>query len=68
MAKKKKSIDFSSQNIIFMFENKKEKLIRYSPEHQATELKCLEEGSKGTHEVAFSHLPKDIKELIRPLK
>jgi len=68
MAKKKKSIDFSSENITFILENKKEKLMRYNPQYQSTELKCLEEGSKGTHEVAFAHLPKEIKELIRPLK
>jgi hypothetical protein len=68
MAKKKKNIDYSSENITFVFENKKEKLMRYNPNLQVTELKCLEEGSKGTHEVAFAHLPKEIKELIRPLK
>ncbi len=68
MAKKKKSIDYSSENITFVFENKKEKLMRYNPNLQVTELKCLEAGSKGTHEVAFAHLPKEIKELIRPLK
>jgi len=68
MAKKKKSIDFSSQNIIFIMDKKQEKLMRYIPEFQAVELKCMEPGSKGTHEVAFAHLPKDIKQVVRPLK
>ena len=68
MAKKKKSIDFSTQNIIFTMDKKQEKLMRYIPEFQAVELKCMEPGSKGTHEVAFAHLPKDIKQVVRPLK
>jgi len=68
MAKKKKSIDFSSEEIIFVLENRKEKLMRYNPNSQVAELKCLDEGSKGTHEVAFAHLPKEIKQLIKPLK
>lgn len=68
MAKKKKSVDYSSQEIIFTLDRKQEKLMRYMPEIQAVELKCLEPGSKGTHEVAFAHLPKEIKQLVKPLK
>jgi hypothetical protein len=49
-------------------DQKEEKLMRFMPEVQAVELKCMEPGSKGTHEVAFAHLPKEIKQLIKPLK
>ena len=68
MAKKKKSVDYSAQNILFILDQKEEKLMRFMPDIQAVELKCMEPGSKGTHEVAFAHLPKEIKQLIKPLK
>lgn len=68
MAKKKKSIDYSAENILFILDQKEEKLMRFMPDIQAVELKCMEPGSKGTHEVAFAHLPKEIKQLIKPLK
>ena len=68
MAKKHKSIDYSAQEIIFTLDNKKEKLMRFNPKLQEAELKSLETGSKGTHLVAFAHLPKEIKQLIKPLK
>lgn len=68
MAKKKKSVDYSSQDIIFTLDQQLEKLMRYMPDIQAVELKCMEPGSKGTHEVAFAHLPKEIKQLVKPLK
>ncbi len=68
MAKKKKSVDYSAQNIVFTLDQKQEKLMRYMPDIQAVELKCMEAGSKGTHEVAFAHLPKEIKQLVKPLK
>jgi len=68
MAKKKKSIDYSKDSITFEFEKRQEKLMRFNPNTQTAELKCLDEGSKGTHEVAFAHLPKDIKQIIKPLK
>jgi len=68
MAKKKKSVDYSAYDIVFILDQKEEKLMRYMPDIQAVELKCMEPGSKGTHEVAFAHLPKEIKQLIRPLK
>ncbi len=68
MAKKKKSVEYSAENIIFTLDKNQEKLMRYMPESQAVELKCMEPGSKGTHEVAFAHLPKEIKQLVKPLK
>jgi len=68
MAKKKKSVEYSKENIIFTMEQKQEKLMRYMPEVQAVELKCMEPGSKGIHEVAFAHLPKEIKQLLKPLR
>jgi len=49
-------------------DHKQEKLMRYMPEVQAVELKCMEPGSKGIHEVAFAHLPKEIKQLVKPLR
>ena len=68
MAKKKKSVDYSKENLIFTMEQKQEKLMRYMPEVQAVELKCMEPGSKGIHEVAFAHLPKEIKQILKPLR
>lgn len=68
MAKKKKSIDFTTQEIIFTLDNRREKLMRFNPNLQEAELKSLEVGAKGTHNVAFAHLPKEIKHLIKPLK
>lgn len=68
MAKKKKSVDYSSEEIVFELEKRQEKLMRFNPNLQEVELKCLDEGAKGTHTVAFAHLPKEIKQLIKPLK
>ena len=68
MARKKKSVDYSKENIIFTLNLKQEKLMRYMPDLQAVELKCMEPGSKGTHEIAFAHLPKEIKQIVKPLK
>lgn len=68
MAKKKKNIDYTSQNIIFTLDEREEKLIRFNPNLQEAELKCLEADAKGTHFVAFAHLPKEIKQRIKPLK
>ena len=67
MPKKKKSIDYSSQNVIFELEKRREKLMRFNPNLQEVELKCLDDGAKGTHTIAFAHLPKEIKQLIKPL-
>ena len=65
MAKKKKSIEFASQNIMFTLDSVERKLLKYLPETKEVEVKTI--GEKGVQKLPFAHMPKEIKQVIKPL-
>lgn len=68
MAKKKKSIELSDKKIKFNIEKRFFKAIRYYP--TAMTLDVMEFDNKGEkvgmQNLAFAHVPKDVKKLIKP--
>ena len=68
MAKKKKSIDYSKENILFEHDQMTKKLMRYDLNRKFAEVKIVEPPQKGLSEISFAHLPKEIKKIVQPLK
>jgi hypothetical protein len=69
MAKKKKSIEFSSENILFEIATFKYKLIRFHPSSMTVDVKVVGDAEKkGIEQIAFAHLPRDIKQKLKPQK
>ncbi len=68
MAKKKKSVDYSKENILFQHDQMTKKLMRYNPNIKSAEVKIVEPPQKGVSEISFAHLPKEIKKIVQPLK
>ena len=68
MARKKRSIDYSKENIIFEHDRMHKKLMRYNPNTKSVEVKIVEPAQKGLSEISFAHLPKEIKKILKPLR
>jgi len=67
MAKKKKSIELSSKKIKFTIEKREFKVIRYYPTQMSLDTIEYFNGEKiGLANIPFSHIPKEIKKLIKP--
>jgi len=67
MAKKKKSIDFSDKEIYFKLQQEQYKVIRFYPSNMTVDVTRYIEGKKnGQTNLPFAHLPKSIKQLIKP--
>ena len=67
MAKKKKSIELSSKKITFSIEKREFKVIRYYPTQMSLDTIEYSNGEKiGLVNLPFSHIPKEIKKLIKP--
>jgi hypothetical protein len=67
MAKKKKSVELSDQNITFSIENLDYKVIRFYPSRMTLDVMVFEDGKKhGVKDIPFSHIPKEIKKIIKP--
>jgi len=67
MSKKKKSIELSSKKIKFTIEKREFKVIRYYPTQMSLDAIEYNDGEKiGMINIAFAHIPKDIKKLIKP--
>ncbi len=67
MSKKKKSIELSSKKIKFNIEKREFKVIRYYPTQMSLDAIEYNDGEKiGMINIAFAHIPKDIKKLIKP--
>lgn len=66
--KKKKSVELSDKKIKFNIEKRFFKVIRYYPTAMTLDvMEFNENGEKvGVIELAFAHLPKDIKKLVKP--
>ena len=72
MAKKKPTLDFSNENIIFKLKEQQIKVLSLSQESMNVEVIIMEdvknEGiKKKVSKMAFAHLPKEIKKLLRPI-
>ncbi len=69
MGKKKKSVEYSNENIIFTIETTKFKLIRFYPGSMVVDAKVLDDASqKGMVKVGFVDLPRNIKQKLKPQK
>ena len=67
MAKKKKSIGFAQQEIFFELEQERYKVIRFHPANMTVDVTRYIEGKKcGQVNLPFAHLPKAIKQRIKP--
>ena len=72
MAKKKPTLDFSNDNIIFKLKEQKIKVLSLSQESMNVEVIIMEDAKdegikKKVSKMAFAHLPKEIKKLLRPI-
>lgn len=66
--KKKKSIELSDQKIKFNIEKRFFKVIRYYPTAMNVDvMEFTEDGKKvGMINLAFAHIPKDVKKQVKP--
>ena len=69
MGRKKKSVEYSGENIFFTIDKVKFKLIRFHPSTMAVDVKVIDdETKKGMVKIGFAELPRDIKQKIKPQK
>jgi len=67
MAKKKKSIDLNDREIFFEIEQERYKAVRFYPSNMTVDITRYIDGKKaGQKNIAFAHLPKNIKQIIKP--
>ncbi len=66
--KKKKSIELSDKKISFIKEKISYKVIRYFPTAMTLDVMVTDENGEklGMQNLAFAHIPKEIKKLIKP--
>ena len=66
--KKKKSIELSDKKINFMIEKTSYKVLRYFPTAMTIDVMVTDENGEklGMQNLAFAHIPKEIKKLIKP--
>jgi len=68
MSKKKKSINLSEQNITFIEKEELYKLLNFNQNSMNVEVSIVGvNGDKRVQKMAFAHLPKHIKKLVRPI-
>jgi hypothetical protein len=67
MAKKKKSVELSDQNITCKVNEIEYKIIRYYPSRMSVDVKAIGESvGQGQSNIPFAHLPKEIKKIVKP--
>ena len=66
--KKKKSIELSDKKINFTKEKISYKVLRYFPTAMTLDVMVTDENGEklGMQSLAFAHIPKEIKKLIKP--
>ena len=66
--KKKKSVELSDKKINFMVDKISYKAIRYYPTAMTLDVMVFDENGekKGMQNIAFAHIPKDIKKIVKP--
>ena len=68
MAKRKKSVDLTMQNIEFQSDEGVVRIVRFNPNTMTVDVNIHQEGMKVRSEtLPFAHLPKPLKQRIRPL-
>ncbi len=68
MAKKKKVINLSEQNIIYTENERTIKVIAFNPNTMEVDVSIVvEDEKKRVMKLPFAHLPKEIKKLVRPI-
>ena len=68
MSKKKKTINLSDKNITFKEKEELYRLLNFSQNSMNVEVSIVgDNGKKRVQKMAFAHLPKHIKKLIRPI-
>ena len=68
MAKKKPTINLSAKNITFIEKERHFKVISFNQEQMTVLCTVTVDGVKDKIELAFAHLQKEIKRLVRPLR
>jgi hypothetical protein len=67
MAKKKKTIELSSQNIEFTQDGSLYKIIKFYPSNMTVDVMLYENGVKQKmSNIPFAHLPKEVKKIVKP--
>jgi hypothetical protein len=67
MGKKKPTLDFSNGNISFKLKEQHIKVLSLNQESMNVEVLITEDAKKKVSKMAFAHLPKEIKKLLRPI-
>ena len=67
MAKKKPTLDFSEQDISFKLKEQNIKVLSLNQNTMNVEVLIIEDHNKKVSKMAFAHLPKEIKKLLRPI-
>jgi len=67
MGKKKVTLDFSNDNISFKLKEQTIKILSLNQESMNVEVIITENEKKKVSKMAFAHLPKEIKKMLRPL-
>lgn len=68
MAKKKRVINLSEQNISYIEDEREIRIISFNPNTMEVDVSIKVEGEKKhVMKLPFAHLPKEIKRLVRPL-
>ncbi len=62
--KKRAIIELEEKNIIFEYNNKKVKALKFYTKDRTIEIVFIEENKKD--KIAFIHIPKNIKKIISP--
>ncbi len=68
MAKKKKVINLSEQNIVYTEEERTIKIITFNPNTMEVDVSItVQDEKKRVMKFPFAHLPKEVKKLVRPI-
>ena len=62
---KKKSVDLKHESIIYEQENRSYQVLRFLPASMQVDIKPLNVAT-GEERIAFAHLPKNVKQRIKP--
>ena len=67
MAKKKETLDFSKDNILFQIKEQNLKILSLNLNTMDVEVIVVENQKKKVKKMPFAQLPKEIKKVLRPL-
>jgi len=67
MAKKKQTLDFTNDNIIFKIKEQTVKVLSLNLNSMDVEVIVTEDKKKKVRKMPFAQLPKEIKKVLRPI-